>query len=145
MLLGPTGVHAKQHFGPVLSLRATRTGVNFDVAIIGVSFTREEALDFALMNLLRELTQGGYGVFHHALILLHFGKLNEFERVLNVNFELFDAFNLIGKRRALAHQLLCGFSVVPEFWIFYAVIQFREACFGDIPVKDASSAAQSTA
>jgi hypothetical protein len=43
--------------------------------------------------------------------------------------------------RALAHHSLSGGGIVPEIGIFGALIQFVEARCGDIPVKDASSAA----
>jgi hypothetical protein len=46
---------------------------------------------------------------------------------------------------AFSHQLLRCRSVIPQRRILGAGIQFGEATFGDIPVKDASSAVPPTA
>jgi hypothetical protein len=40
---------------------------------------------------------------------------------------------------------LCSGGVVPQRRVLGAIVQFSEARFGDIPVKDASSAAPRTA
>jgi hypothetical protein len=52
---------------------------------------------------------------------------------------------LQGEQIPFSHQRLGASRIIPQFRVFSAVVQFREAGFGDIPVKDASSAAQSTA
>jgi hypothetical protein len=56
-----------------------------------------------------------------------------------------DALHRRGDLVPLAHELLRGGGVVPQRRVFGLVVQFGEAGFGDIPVKDASSAARSTA
>jgi hypothetical protein len=45
----------------------------------------------------------------------------------------------------LTHHLLRGGRIVPELGILRLRVQFSEAALGDIPVKDASSAARRTA
>jgi hypothetical protein len=52
---------------------------------------------------------------------------------------------LAGKLVAFSHHLLGSGGVVPEIGVLGARVQFGEAAFGDIPVKDASSAVRSTA
>jgi len=37
-LFGPAGIHAQQHFRPVLTFGAARAGVDFNVGIVGVGF-----------------------------------------------------------------------------------------------------------
>jgi hypothetical protein len=52
---------------------------------------------------------------------------------------------LIVERIALAHQALCARSVVPKVGVFGLFVQLGETTARGIEVKDASSAARSTA
>jgi len=45
----------------------------------------------------------------------------------------------------LAHHVLRGGRIIPKLGVFGPRVQLGQTAFGDIPVKDASSAAQSTA
>ena len=63
----------------------------------------------------------------------------------HVLLKLAQPVHLAGKVIALAHELLRGGRVIPQRRILGAGVQFGEAAFRDIPVKDASSAAPPTA
>jgi len=79
------------------------------------------------------------------LVLLVLGQFDQFEHIGSVLLDLFNTLDLRGQQRSLAHQLLSGIGIIPEIGIFYAVIEFGEACLCCIPVKDASSAVPPTA
>ena len=49
-LFGPAVIHALQHFGPVLTLGAASARMDFDEAIIGVGFPRQERHDLVLVR-----------------------------------------------------------------------------------------------
>jgi hypothetical protein len=71
--------------------------------------------------------------------------LEQFQCVGDVLLQLAHAFHLRRQLVPLAHQLLRGGGIIPEVGILGARVQLGQASFGDIPVKDASSAARPTA
>ena len=145
MFFGPAGIHALEHLGPVLRFGAASAGVDFDVAVEPVGLAGEEAFDFAPLGFLGEAFQRVDTIGDHRQIGLGLGHFDEFERVGDVGFELQDALDQADQSVALAHEFLRGGRLVPEIGVFGAVVQFFEAGEGDIPVKDASSAARRTA
>src|SRR6185312_6478836 len=54
VLLGPARIHAQQHLGPVLRLRAAGAGVDLEIGVVAVRLAREQALELALSRLLTQ-------------------------------------------------------------------------------------------
>ena len=141
----PAHIHAHQHLRPILRFRSAGAGVQFDIAVVGVSLARQQAFDLAPLGLLGAGPQAGHGIGDHRRIALSFRHRDQFQGIGDISLQLDDAFHRGGDLVPFAHHLLCGGGVVPQRRIFGAVVQFRQAAFGDIPVKDASSAVPRTA
>ena len=145
VLFGPAHVHAHQHLGPVLRLGAAGAGVDFDIGVVGVGLAGQQAFDLPPLRFLGQSAQRFHAIGDHRGVAFGLGQLDQFQRVGNVLFQLAHAFHLRGKLVALTHHLLRGGGIVPEVGVFGLRVQLGQAAFGDIPVKDASSAARPTA
>ncbi len=145
MLFGPAGVHAQQHFGPVLRLRPARASVDFKVAVIAVRLPRKQAFGLTPLGFFRKRAQAGQRFGHDSRIAFHFRQFHQFDRIVHIGFKPLHALDLVGQQRALAHELLGGFGIIPQLRVFGPVVQLRKAVDCDIPVKDASSAVPPTA
>ena len=144
-LFGPARIHARQHFGPVLRLGAARAGIDFQIRVVGVRFAGQQALDLAALGFLGGLAQRRQSLGHHGRIVVGLRHGDQFERVAHVLFERLHPLDRASDLVALAHQRLRRGGVIPQIGVLGAVVQLREALDGDIPVKDASSAAPRTA
>ena len=145
MLLRPARVHALQHLGPILRLGAASAGVDLDIGVVGVGLAGQQAFDLAPLRLLGKCAQCGKAFLGHGLIAVALRQADQFKRIGYVAFKLADPFHLGGNQVPFAHDLLRGGGVIPEVGIFGARVQLSQTAFGDIPVKDASSAARWTA
>ena len=110
--LGPAQIHAHQHLGPVLALRAARAGMHGDDGVQRIGLAREHRLRFQLLG---ELHQRGNLAFEVGL-----GRL-AFLRQLEVGLDVVGAaeeFGVVGQQRlqplALAHQRLHTRRICPH-------------------------------
>ncbi len=145
VLLGPAGVHAQQHRGPVLALGTAGTGMNLEVGIEAVGLAPQQRFQFAARDFLFQRLQRGLGFGDHAFIVLGLAEFDHADIVLKLALDLADAGKRILQRGSLLHQLLGLLRIVPEIGIFGELVQLRQARGGCIDVKDASSAARLTA
>ena len=79
------------------------------------------------------------------LILLGLAELDHGELIVELALDPADRVELVVERGALLHHALRARRVVPEIGVFGLGIQLGEARLGLVEVKDASSAARSTA
>ena len=88
--------------------------MHFQIRIVAVRFTRQQRLQLTPLALglqrpeLRETLVLGLG------IAFHFAEVDERRGVVEIALDLGDRPQPILQRRALAHQLLRGFGIVPE-------------------------------
>lgn len=145
VLFGPAHIHAHQHLRPVLRFGAAGTGVQLDIAIVAIGLTGQQAFDLAAFRFIGGGARGTGSLGQHLGVAVGLGHGDQFQRVGDLGLQLADAFHRRGDLVAFPHQLLRRGGVVPQRRVLGAVVQFGEAGFGDIPVKDASSAARRTA
>jgi len=138
--LGPAGVHALQHLGPILRLGAAGAGVDLDEGVVAVGLAGQQAFDLAALGLRRHRLQGGHGVRHHGGVAVALGQLDQLHAVGDLNLQLADGVDAGGDAGAFAHEDLRRFGIAPERRVLGAVVQLLKAGEGDIPVKDASLA-----
>src|SRR5258707_366333 len=84
MFLGPAGVHAQQHLGPVLALGAAGAGMNLEIGIETVGLARQQRLQLAARNFLLEVLQRLLGLGHDALVVLGLAELDHANIVLEL-------------------------------------------------------------
>ena len=88
VLLRPPHIHPHQHFRPILGFRAARAGVQFDVAIVGVGLTGQQAFDLAPLRFLGQSAQTRGGLRRHGGIAIGLGEFDQFQRIGDVGFQL---------------------------------------------------------
>ena len=145
VLLRPAHIHAQQHVGPVLALGAAGAGMDLEVAIVGVGLAGKQRLEFAARDLGLELAQRGFGFGDDLLILLGFAELDQRHLVVELLLDAGERVELIVERGALLHQPARALLVVPEIGVFGLPVQLGKPRARLVDVKDASSAARSTA
>jgi hypothetical protein len=118
--------------------------MHFEIAVIGISFAREQAFELASCRFYAEPFERRLGIGDHASVALGLAEFDQFECFGDFPLDPLIAANRLVESRALAEQLLCRFRIVPQAWIFDLSVQLREAASCCIPVKDASSAAPTT-
>jgi hypothetical protein len=140
MRLGPAHIHAQQHLGPILRFGAAGTGMDLEVAIIGIGLAREQALELALGNLGTQRLELALGLCDDAGIALRLAELDELELLLQLARDLAIAADCTIELVALAQQRLRRRRFLPEIRIFGLSVQLVETTRCVVPVKDASSA-----
>ena len=142
MPLGPARIHAGQHLGPVLRLRAASTRVHLDERIPPIGLSRQQALDLQPLGVIQHPAQRADAIGDHAGIPLRLRHLDQIGGVGRLLLHRPQPVDLGRKPRPLPHHRLGGVRVVPQRRVFDAGVQFFKAGRRDIPVKDASSAAR---
>ncbi len=145
VLLGPAGVHAHEHAGPVLALGAARSGMHLEEAVIGVGLARQQRLELAPRHLRLELSQRRLGLGDGVAVVLGLAELDHGELVVELLLDAPDGAELILERGALLHHALGALLVVPEGGILRLPVELRQTRTRLVEVKDASSAARPTA
>ena len=145
VLLGPAAVHALQHLGPVLALGTAGAGMDLEVGVVRIGLAGKQALDLAARGFRLDPADGALAFADASLVALGLPELDQRQGILEVLLEPPDGAGLVLERVPLAHDLLGRLGVVPEVRVLGLSVQLGEASLRRIPVKDASSAARSTA
>ena len=122
--LGPARVHAEQHAGPVLGLRAARARMDLDVGVVGVGLAGQERLHLAPLGL---GLQGFQLVDAFALevgVVLGLGQFDQRDGVLEVALQARQRAQAVFELGALAHHLLRGGGVAPQRGVFGFGVEF---------------------
>ena len=81
MVFGPTGVHAQQHLGPILSIGAAGTGIDAEDSAFFVVLTAEQPFEFPAIEPLTQFREALLCFPQHLFIRL---KLIQLECRLGV-------------------------------------------------------------
>ena len=108
--------------------------MDFEIAVIGVGFARQQALKLASRRLRAQLLERRLGL----------AKLDQLEGLFNLVLNPPIATDRLVEPCALAQQLLRGCGIVPQLRILGLRVQLSEASGRGLPVKGASSAVPAT-
>ena len=114
--------------------------MDLEIAVIGIGFAREQALELALSDLDAQLLEIGLGLGDDALIALGVAELDEAELVVELALDPAVAVDRVIELVALAQRRLRGLGLVPELRVLGLGVQLLEPAESIVPVKDASSA-----
>jgi hypothetical protein len=134
--LGPSAVHALQHSGPIVALGSTGARVDFDIAVVGVGFARQQRRDLVALRPLRQLGERANTVVDQGVVALHLGQLDQFDRVLELRLDLARRSDCLLEAPALAHHLLRRLRVIPQRRILDLVVQFAQPPVRLVPVEE---------
>jgi hypothetical protein len=144
MRLGPAHIHPQQHLGPILRLGAAGAGMDFEISVVAVGLARQQAFELALLCLVAQLFEVRLGFGDDLAVALAFAELDQLQRLIDLALDAAVALDRALQPGALAQDRLRRGAVVPQLRVFGLAVQLFEAGVGDIPVKDASSAAPAT-
>ena len=143
--LGPAHVHAQEHARPVAALGAAGARMDFDIGVVGVGLARQQRLELAALALRLQRLQRARPSALGRRVALGLAEFDQRRRVVEVALNLGERAQPVLEHRALAHQLLRGFGIVPEVGVFGFGVEFGEPARRGLDVKDASSAVPRTA
>jgi len=139
MCLGPPQIHAQQHLGPVLCLRAARTGLNVEVCIAGVHFAREHAPEL-------ETRQQGFEAFEvmaylgeSLRVVLLGGEIIQLRRVPETRRQLVERVDDLFQASAFLSQRLGAFGLVPDVGLLEFASDLGQSFGFAFVVKDTPS------
>ena len=124
VLLGPARVHAQEHIGPVLALRATGAGVDFKIGVVGVGFARQQRLKFAARHVGLELAQARFGFGDDTLIAFGLAEFDQRHLVVELLIDSAQRVKLVVERGALLHDAAGALRIVPKIGVFGLPVQF---------------------
>src|SRR5690349_19504168 len=138
---GPAHVHAYEHAGPILALGAASSGMDFEVAIVGVRFSGQQRLQFSPCDFGLQSLQCGFCFGNRLVVLLRLTQIDQRELVVELLLDAADGLELVIQRVTLSHDTLGARLIVPKVGVFGLFVQLGEAPRRGVDIKDASSAA----
>jgi hypothetical protein len=141
----PARVHALEHAGPILALSAAGTGVDFQIAVVRVRLAGQQRFELAPGDFRFQLAQRIFSVADRLGVVFAFAEFDHHQLIAEFLIDAPKRAELILQRVALPHDALRARRVVPELGILGFFVQLGETPFRSVDVKDASSAARSTA
>jgi hypothetical protein len=113
----PAGIHPQQHLGPILRLGAAGPGMDFEIAIIGIGFARQQALELSSGRLRAQLLERRLGLGDDRGFALGLAKLDQLEGLFDLALDPPVATDRLVEAGALAQQLLRSSGIVPQLRI----------------------------
>ena len=118
--------------------------MDFEIAVIGVGFARQQALELASRRIGAQLLERRFGLGDDSGFALCLAKLDQLEGLFDLALDPPVAADRLIEASALAQQFLRRCRIVPQLRILGLRVQLSEASGRGLPVKDASSAAPAT-
>jgi hypothetical protein len=118
--------------------------MDFEIAVIGVGFARQQTLELASRSLRAQLLERPLGLGDDRGFALGLAKLDQLEGFFDLALDPPITADRLVEAGALAQQLLRRCGIVPQLRILGLRVQLGEASGRGLPVKDASSAAPAT-
>ena len=136
LAFGVAHIHAFEHACPVLSFRAARTGLNFQIAVGRVHRLVEHALKFELSNFVLDAVYILSDNFEGIEILFGQRKFKEFARIGDALRKTVEAADDIVEHLLFFAYFLGVFGIIPEVRVLNFPIYFFEAPSFAVDVKD---------
>ena len=136
--LAPAAVHPLQHPGPVLAFGPARASVDLDIAVVGVGLARQQRRDLVALGLVGEIAQCLHAVVDQPVVAFKLRHLDQFDRVLEVGFDLARRRDGFLQSATLAHHFLRRLGIVPQRRILDLVIKLRQPPVGLVPIEESA-------
>ena len=130
MALGPAGIHAVEHLGPVLRLGSTGTGVEGENGVVAVVLTGQQGGQTALADLLFQRVVALHHVVQLGGIVLLLRHFAEGQSVLPLGHQLVVLFDLVFQTLDLTAHLLAALQVVPEAVLLRLLLELGQLLAG---------------
>ena len=132
-------VHAQQHRGPVLRLRATAARLDVDEGIVRIHRACEHAAEFEILHRRAQLGDVGLDRAQRCIVLLAARKLEQLAAVREPAVQRAKRPHDAVEQLLLLAELLRSLGFVPNLRIFELAHDRREALRFHIDVKDTSA------
>ena len=133
--LGPAGIHAVEHGGPVLGLGAAGAGVDGQNGVVGVILARQQRGQPALLHLFFQCSVGLLQLRQQLRVVGLLPHLAQHRGVLPVLAELVKGVDLVLQPLDLLGHLLGGGQVVPESLLLRLGLEVLELGPGPVHVQ----------
>jgi hypothetical protein len=137
VLLSPPQIHAHQHLGPVLRLRAAGSGMNVDDGIQPVVFTGQQNFRFDAIHECLEVFQLRREVVEHGLAFAR--KLHQGLDIIQLACYLTIEFDAFLEAGPLLIDFAGTFLIGPEIGFVDLLLQFIELALLSFSVKETSA------
>ena len=134
--LAPPGIHAEQHFRPVLALGSARARVHFNVAAVRVRLAGQESRDLVAFRALGKVAETAHGVIRQCRIALQLRQLHQLDRVAELALDRPGRVDGLLEPPTLAHHLLRRLGIVPERRVLNLGVKLIQALQRTIPVEE---------
>jgi hypothetical protein len=118
--------------------------MHFEIAVVGVGFAGEEALELAPRRFGAQLFERRFGIGDDGGLALGLPHLDQLEGFGDLPLDAAVAGDRVVEPGTLAQQCLRRGGIIPQARILGLRVQLGEAAVRRLPVKDASSAAPTT-
>ena len=98
--------------------------MDFHKGVVGVSLARQQGLDLAGLGFRLEALQDLHALLLGGFIALRLAQFHESGGVIKLALKTAQGAKALLKLRALAHDLLRGFGVIPKIGVFDLGVQF---------------------
>ena len=129
-------VHAQQHLGPVLGLRAAGAGLDVDESIPGIVRAAEHALELEALDILAHHIDVAAEPAEGGLVLLRLGQIEQIRRVGEAALDALEVPHQPFELRALAAEQLGPRRVFPDLGVFQCLLYFGQPLALAVEVKD---------
>ena len=124
MTFGPAGIHAVQHFTPVLSLGAACTGMEGKNGIVGIIFAQQQSSQFASFQIVIQGFKAFLQLIQHGIIFHLQCQITQGQQILLLGAQVLIPFNLILQCLGALQDFLRLFHIIPEARLAGTVFQF---------------------
>jgi hypothetical protein len=118
--------------------------VHFEIAVVGIGLTRQQAFEFTPRGLIAQLAQRSLSLGDDGCLAFGFTELDQLARFVDFPLDPLAAADRLVQPGALAQQFLRIRRIVPQTRVLGLRVQLSETSGRTVPVKDASSAAPAT-
>ncbi len=119
--------------------------MDFQVGVVGIGLAGQQGFKLQLGGVSLQIGEGALGFLDDTNVAFFLTKFDQADVVFNAGFQLENGLDAGIELLALTHDVLSALLVVPQVGIFNRGVQLLKLLVGIVPVKDASSAARSTA
>ena len=135
----PALVHAQEHFRPVLGLGTACSGMDLEIAVVGIGFTGQQCLELPGPTGLAQRPQDTGCLGDDLDLVLGLAEFHEIDGLLKLPLDVTHGGDRALKRGPILQDHLCALVVQPQIRITGKSVQFVQSDRCRIPVKDASA------
>jgi hypothetical protein len=139
---GPAQIHAQYHLRPVLSLGASRAGLNVEISVVAVHFAGKHATKLERSQFRLERRDIAFNLTDRIGIILVDSKGQQLVRIAKPTGKLVQNDNDLFQLRTFLAERLGSLGFIPDVGLLEFALNFGQAFRLAVIVKDTPSTQQ---